>query len=76
MKKSYRLPIVGAVCIAIGMLMATGIETNMWQGVYAMMFMGAGILCVHKWEQAQQPDAQEPDAQDLRAEELDYRKAA
>jgi len=75
MKKSYRLPIVGAVCIAIGMLMATGIETNLWQGVYALMFMVAGILCVHKWEQAQEP-AQEPDAQDLRAEELDYRKAA
>ena len=72
MKKSYRLPIVGAVCVAIALLMATGIEANAWQGVYALLFMGAGIACVHKWEQAQEP-AQESGTQDMRA---DYRKAA
>ena len=47
MKKNL-LPIVGAVCVSLGMLMATGVDYNLWQGFYALMLMGAGAYCFNR----------------------------
>jgi hypothetical protein len=47
MKKNY-LPIVGAVCVSLGMLMATGVDYNLWQGFYALVLMGVGAWAFNR----------------------------
>ena len=54
MKKNH-FAIIGAVCMCAGMLIATGIEQNLWQGVIALVLMGAGVCAIRKWESADKP---------------------
>ena len=42
------LPIVGAICVSLGMLMATGVDYNPWQAVYALVLMGAGAWAFNR----------------------------
>lgn len=39
------LSIVGGFLFALGLLVATGIELNPWQAVYALLLMGGGAVC-------------------------------
>lgn len=58
--------VTGSILFALGMLMATGIEANIVQAIYAIAFMGASCWCfnsakeksekksinIKKWEDA------------------------
>lgn len=46
MKKT--LSIIGAVLVCIGMLMATGVDYNPWQAVYAAVLIGAASVCFNR----------------------------
>ena len=48
MKKN--LSIVGTLCVTMGLLMATGIEQNLWQGVCVLFLLGAGALAINRAE--------------------------
>ena len=39
------LSILGAVCFMLGFAMATGIDQNPIQAVYALVCMGASLVC-------------------------------
>ncbi|MBR3398581.1 MAG: hypothetical protein IKH08_02250 [Prevotella sp.] len=45
MKQFIFNPIVGGILFALGMLMATGVDVNPVQGVYALLLLGAGAVC-------------------------------
>ena len=45
MKQIIFNPIVGGILFALGMLMATGVDANPVQGVYALLLIGAGAVC-------------------------------
>lgn len=40
-----KLSIVGGILFALGMLVATGIDLNPIQAVYALVLIGAGAVC-------------------------------
>ena len=40
-----KLSIVGGILFALAMLMATGVDVNPIQGVYALVLLGAGAVC-------------------------------
>ncbi|MBO4499134.1 MAG: hypothetical protein J5732_02640 [Bacteroidaceae bacterium] len=42
------LPIVGAVCVSLGFCMASGVDRNEWQALYALILMGAGAWCFNR----------------------------
>lgn len=44
------LSILGAVCICLGFAMATGVDQNPIQAVYALACMGAALVCIKSAE--------------------------
>ena len=42
-----KLKIMGGVCLAMGFVIATGIDTNPIQALYALLLMGAAWVCFH-----------------------------
>lgn len=38
--------ITGSVLFALGMLMATGVDENFMQCIYALVLIGAGAVCM------------------------------
>ena len=40
-----KLSIMGGILFALGMLVATGIDVNPVQAVYALLLMGGGAVC-------------------------------
>lgn len=42
-----KLKIMGGVCLALGFAIATGIDANPIQALYALLLMGAAWVCFH-----------------------------
>ena len=40
-----KLSIVGGILFALGMLVATGIDVNPVQAIYALLLLGGGAVC-------------------------------
>ena len=45
MKKNIILPIVGAIMFTLGFAMATGVDQNPVQAIYALACMGIACVC-------------------------------
>lgn len=51
--KRNLLPILGAIMFTLGLAMATGVELNPIQGIYAVVCMAAAVMCfMQKKEEA------------------------
>lgn len=44
-KNMKKLSIVGGILFALGMLVATGIDVNPVQAIYALLLLGGGAVC-------------------------------
>ena len=42
-----KLKIMGGVCLALGFVIATGIDVNPIQALYALLLMGAAWVCFY-----------------------------
>lgn len=43
--KSKKIAIAGAILFALGFCMATGVDQNLIQAVYAVVLMGGALVC-------------------------------
>lgn len=59
MKQFIFNPIVGGILFALGMLMATGVDANPIQGVYALLLLGAGAVCFSHEDSAENESEKE-----------------
>lgn len=68
------LSIVGILCLSLGLLMATGVPQNMWQGVCAVVLLGAASWALNR---ADRMGVAEKSASKAKREKLaSYRDAA
>lgn len=70
-KKMKKLSIVGGILFALGMLVATGIDMNPVQAIYALALVGAAACCFYRAER------QKHNTKSIaNANTADYQKAA
>ena len=66
MKQFIFNPIVGGILFALGMLMATGVDANPVQGVYALVLLGAGAVCFSHEDSAENESEKETKSTNLK----------
>ena len=54
--KSAKFSIAGAILFALGFCMATGVDQNLIQAVYALVLMGGALVCFRTAKRLEQSE--------------------
>lgn len=47
---------IGAILLSIAFCLASGVEENLMQGIYALVLMGASLWCFHRTEHTEKAE--------------------
>lgn len=47
---------IGAILLSIAFCLASGVEQNFMQGIYALVLMGASLWCFHRTEHTEKAE--------------------